>query len=1024
MGFLQIYGKNTCHFERKNEVYTDKKERVEEMRKNTYKKEKRKICYIFNIILIGLFLFELPVFVQAARPDEEEKVVKIGYLGYEGFITQDANGNYSGYGVEFLDEVADYTGWQYEFLYADYESQLENLRTGQIDFIIELQKTPEREAELLFSQNIVGVESSVIYVKQEETRYYYNDFENFNGMKIAYVEGSYQGIRLTEFAEDKKIELLLEVKPTPEECFMALDEGGVDAVAIGSNALKEGYKIISRFGSTGYYAVANPQNKALMEELNDAMEQIYSIKPHFWETLSEKYYGGEGSEMVIFTREEAEYIEETKEVTIAFLPNRKPYSYLNEEGEVEGILVELLEQIEEKSGLQFRFVTMQDGKTPVEYMRENPNHLVAGVSAQNPQFQNSAYGLSEPLYSDNVAIVSLPNMEYDILDKTKTYTIAVPKAYAALQLYIKENYPEFQMLFGESTEDCFRMVLNGETDLMAQNVNVLSPYLQKPLYEDFAVMSGFFMEEEMAVVGKNTKENKMQLNIIDKCISMITKRDQAQSVMKHMLKNSYKLTLMDILYKSRVEVTIIAILLMLVFGMMIVVITMQRRHYVMIKSKNKELAVAVAQANSANEAKSTFLARMSHEIRTPLNAIMGMNEICQKNLHEPQKVKEYLNKMENASKVLRGLINDILDMSAIESNKIKIETAEFLVGDVIEDIKDMYQEQCLVKGVTLEVKMEGVRKTELLGDVLRLKQVFLNLVSNAYKFTQAGGKIVIGAKEVSEYDGKAYYNFQVSDSGEGMTKEMMSRLFLPFEQESAGTAKTHGGSGLGLSIAKNLVELMSGTISCDSKKGEGTTFFVSIPFQIPQEEKESAVENLKISESSEKNEISVEKIRNKTDVTETEFETEMKMETEIEDESELDCTQYDFQNRKVLLADDTEFNAEIMTDLLAMVNMQVDWAENGRIAVERFMQSEAGTYEAIFMDIQMPEMNGYEAAKAIRACGHKEAKTIPIYAMTANTFTEDVNEAFHAGMNGHLEKPIDTALVYKLLQKIILEKGQ
>jgi len=270
-----------------------------------------------------------------------------------------------------------------------------------------------------------------------------------------------------------------------------------------------------------------------------------------------------------------------------------------------------------------------------------------------------------------------------------------------------------------------------------------------------------------------------------------------------------------------------------------------------------------------------------------------------------------------------------------------------------------------------------------MGDVLRLKQVFLNLVSNAYKFTPSGGTITITAKEVSERDDKVFYNFKVSDSGEGMTEEMLGRLFKPFEQESASTAKSHGGSGLGLSIVKNLVELMSGSISCESEKGVGTTFLVSIPFVIPEEQK--VVE-----------------------------------EAEIEEIEETKT--YDFKNRKVLLADDTEFNADILTDLLAMVNMQVDWAENGRIAVEMFERAEVGQYEAIFMDIQMPEMDGYEAAKAIRASAHPEAKTIPIYAMTANTFTEDVNEAFHAGMNGHLEKPIDTALVYEILQKIIEAK--
>lgn len=913
----------------------------------------------------------------------EKKTVRIGYLGYEGFITQTIDGNYSGYGVEFLDEIAGYTGWEYEYVYGTLESQLENLRTGRIDFVMQMQKTPEREKEFLFSKNIVGIESSVLYVSSDEERYYYNDYENFEGMRIACVEGSYQQTQLEEFAAEKNFTYEAYARRTPSECFSALDRDLVDAVAIGSNALNEGYKIISRFGSSSFYAVTNPNNTGLMQELNDAMEQIYSVKPNLREELTEKYYSNVDANTVVFTREEAEYIREAGEITIAFIPNRKPYSYINDAGEIDGIIVDLVKQIELESGLKFRYVMMEVGRAPVDYMEEHPNHLVAGVAAQNQQFLNSIYKLSETLYSDNVAIASRPGTEYKIEVEPGTYKLAVPRSFMALQLYIEENYPEFHLILADSTEECFRMVLNEQVDFMAQNVNVLSPYLQKPVYEDFTVLSSFFMEEEMAIVGLNTKEHAMWISIMDKCIATITEREQAQYVMDHTIKNTYELTWQDILYKSRVEVAIIGFLVAIVFVMMIMAIVVRSRHYAIIKSKNIELGAAVAQANSANEAKSTFLARMSHEIRTPLNAIVGMNAICKSHLDEPEKVKEYLDKMENASKVLSGVINDILDMSAIESNKIKIESAKLSIKDVIRTVEDIYFEQCKTKGVKLEVVMENVRDEEVMGDVLRLKQVFLNLVSNAYKFTPSGGTITIAAKEVSERDDKVFYNFKVSDSGEGMTEEMLTRLFKPFEQESASTAKSHGGSGLGLSIVKNLVELMSGSISCESEKGVGTTFLVSIPFGIPEDQK--VVEEEKVPQ-------------------------------------EAEAIAYNFENRKVLLADDTEFNADILTDLLAMVNMQVDWAENGRIAVEMFEKSEIGQYEAIFMDIQMPEMDGYEAAKAIRASAHTEAKTIPIYAMTANTFTEDVSEAFHAGMNGHLEKPIDTALVYEILQKIVEEK--
>lgn len=933
------------------------------------------------VLVVTMFFSAVPQSVAATQ--NREKTVRIGYLGYEGFITQTIDGNYSGYGVDFLNEIASYTGWKYEYVYGTLASQLENLRTGRIDFVMQMQKTPQREEEFLFSKYIVGIESSVLYVRKEEERYYYNDYENYDGMRIACVEGSYQQLQLDEFAQEKDFTYEAYVRRTPSECFSALDRGLVDAVAIGSNALNEGYKIISRFGSSGFYAVTNPANTLLMEEMNDAMEQIYSIKPNYREQLTEKYYGENKGNEVVFTREEAEYIAEGRTLTVAFIPNRKPYSYVNEDGEIAGIIVDIVKQVEKRSGLQFNYAMMKSGVSPVDYLKEHPNHLVAGVAAENQQFLNSTYQLSELLYSDNVAIVSRPGTEYSIDVEPGTYKLAVPKSFMALQSYIEDHYPEFKIVLADSTEDCFLKVLNKEVDFMAQNVNVLSPYLQKPIYENFTVLSNFFMEEKMAIVTMNTKEHNTWISIIDKCIATITEREQAQYVMDHTIRNTYKLTWTDILYKSRTEVAIIGFLIVIVFVMMIMGMVVRSRHYALIKSKNIELGAAVAQANSANEAKSTFLARMSHEIRTPLNAIVGMNAICKSHLDEPEKVKEYLDKMENASKVLSGVINDILDMSAIESNKIKIESAKLSIKDVIRTVEDIYTEQCKAKGINLQVVMDEVRDTEVMGDVLRLKQVFLNLTSNAYKFTPTGGTITIEAKEVSVRDDKVFYNFKVSDSGEGMTEEMLTRLFKPFEQESASTAKSHGGSGLGLSIVKNLVELMSGSISCESEKGVGTTFLVSIPFVIPEDQKVVEVE---------------------------------------EELQEAEPVSYDFENRKVLLADDTEFNADILTDLLAMVNMQVDWAENGRIAVEMFEKAEVGQYEAIFMDIQMPEMDGYEAAKAIRASSHPEAQTIPIYAMTANTFTEDVSEAFHAGMNGHLEKPIDTALVYEILQKIVDEK--
>ena len=953
------------------------------MEKRSNLKLEAVIGTIMVIVFIMLLCFQKIQVLGSEETKEEITTIRIGYVGYEGFLTQEEDGSYVGYGVEFLEEIAIYTGWNYEFVYGTIEGHMEKLKTGEIDFLMQIQKTPEREAKFVFSEYIVGTEENLIYVREDEDRYYYSDYEHYNGIKIACVAESYQESWLEGFAEKKGFVYEPYVKSSPSECFEALENGLVDAVAIGSNYFDKNYKIVSRFGSSCFYAMTGQGNTELMNQLDDVMEMIYALKPDFQQDLKEKYYGNTSEHGGVFTREETAYIKENNEITLAFIPNRKPYSYLDEEGNMVGIFIDMISQIEKEIGLHFKYVIMPQGMSPAEYMDKNPNHLVVGASAGNQQFHNSNYILSECFYTDNVAIVSRSDAKYNINAKEGAYKLAVPRSFVALHSYVQKNYPEFEMILVENTEIGLEMLRSGEVDFMAQDTSVLTSFLKKPIYEDFSILPNFFMEIKMVVVGLNTRENVLAIELIDKGIVTISERELAQYVMNHTLLNTYQLTCKDIMYKFRYPLIIIAVLLTLVFIMVGISIVVQNRHYTMICSKNVELGKAVAQANSANEAKSTFLARMSHEIRTPLNSIIGMNTLCKHHLDEPEKVKEYLNKMENSAKVLSGVINDILDMTAIESNKIKIESVEFSIKQLFHIIEDIYFEQCRAKGIRLEVNMDNVRDIKLLGDILRLKQIFMNLLSNAYKFTSAGGTIVVNAKEVSEQDGVVYYKFTVTDSGVGMSKDMQNRLFLPFEQESASTAKYHGGSGLGLSIVKNLVELMSGSISCESEKGVGTSFIVSIPFVVS------------------KNTTIVE-----------------------EDIIEVNQKEYNFENRKVLLVEDVEINVEIVKEFLEEVNMQVDWANNGRMAVEMFEKSAVGEYEAIFMDIQMPEMDGYEATRAIRSSLHKEAKTIPIYAMSANSFTEDINEAFQSGMNGHLKKPIEIEEIYSILQKVISEKSK
>ena len=384
-----------------------------------------------------------------------------------------------------------------------------------------------------------------------------------------------------------------------------------------------------------------------------------------------------------------------------------------------------------------------------------------------------------------------------------------------------------------------------------------------------------------------------------------------------------------------------------------------------LRTRNHQLAVAIASADRGNEAKSRFLSSMSHEMRTPLHAIIGLTDIAREHTGEPEKMQSYLEKVDSSSQMLLQLINDILDMSAIENNKLKIAEEPFQLQEVMDSIGAVYRPLCDQKGIRLELYTADVPKETLLGDARRLRQIFNNLMSNALKFTDTGGKISVSVQRQKQTGTTVYLQFEVTDTGCGMSEDMKERLFLPFEQENTKTALLHGGSGLGLSIAKNMIERMHGGIRAESKQGKGTSFYVVLPFSLSTEQL-----------------------------------------------AEKEQQASDLSGTRILVADDTPMSREITGDLLKMAGAQVDTAENGKEALQKYLDSGRYAYDAILLDIQMPVMDGYETVRAIRSSGRADAKEVPVLAMTANAFTEDVTASLQAGMNDHISKPIDTQVMY------------
>lgn len=436
---------------------------------------------------------------------------------------------------------------------------------------------------------------------------------------------------------------------------------------------------------------------------------------------------------------------------------------------------------------------------------------------------------------------------------------------------------------------------------------------------------------------------------------------------------------------NRNAITMMASVMLLILTIFIIYLMNLRAHSKQLEEARESAEKAQQAAEQASLAKSEFLSRMSHEIRTPMNGIIGMTEIARRNMGNPEKIDDCLRKVSLSSKHLMSLINDVLDMSKIESGKIQLKNELFDLQLFLENIENIYSIQAEEKEIDFKISLSGSVNEFIEGDSLRLNQILTNLLSNAFKFTPKGGEIVLGVSEVKHEEELIWLRFLVKDTGMGIKEENLEKIFEAFEQETAEITHKFGGTGLGLSIVRRFSELMGGRVTVRSEYGKCSEFEVELPFSVTENDR---MIDWKTDKSTDKRSV-----ENKT---------------------------YNFDGKHILLAEDNEMNREIAVELIGTVTGAViDQAEDGEKAVDLFAKSETGYYDLILMDIQMPRMDGFEATRKIRAMERPDAARVYICAMTANAFAEDEEKSRQAGMNAHLSKPLEISAVLAAMNEIL-----
>lgn len=930
------------------------------MRKPIY----NKVAKTLTLLAIA-FSLVMPAFA-ASGGESPSRIIKVGAFEKNGFVSLDESGKNVGYGAEFMEFISEYANIEFEYVTLTCEQCLSGLLDGTIDIAADTRRTADRENIYSYSKQSIGQIQAAIFVPSTMEDIYYNDYGRLGSLRIGFQSHALNRPLYEQYAEKNGFIAETVEYPSTAALYKAMENGEIDAFGGNANLYSDNLKVVSIYDTEPNYFMAKKDSEAL-EYLDAAIERLYLTNPeiiisHYKNLTKQQVYGS-----ILLTREEAEYIKANPVLHVSVFSDRRPASWYDESsGSFQGIAIELMDQLAEITGLTFEYVPAKDIKTAMDMLS------YSDIDLSMPTVSDTYYSgavpikVSKPLYSLSVAMAVKDSRKS--LDQPG-FTVAVAKSNDGVKDMLSANFGNIGFKRYDSQQDCLDALNDGEVDAYANAMYELEYRLKSPKNQNLRIIYSYSCPIDYCIAMRQDAPDEL-LSILNSGIALLPQDESERIIRYYSTFLQYEPSLSDRLYEYRSVIIAGSLLLVLLITGWLWYLRLQRRAFAAIQEKSEEATRAAAEATRADKSKSEFLSRMSHDMRTPMNAILGLAELS-KEMDMSAETRDLINKIDSSGQFLLGLINDTLDMSKIESGKLELNLQSVDSSEVLEETISLVRAYAKERNVTCSVRQKNVEHCMVKMDRIRVQQVILNIMSNAVKFSHENGTVELYIECYDRRDGVSYDKFVITDHGIGMSREFLPKIFEPFEQERDLTTTQSGGTGLGMAISKRLIDMMGGKIEVESTPGAGTTVTVYLSFErCAQAPAESCMA------------------------------------------STQSCIP---TGCRVLLCEDNELNTFVAEGLLKNAGCLVECAENGKTGVSMFRASAPGYYQAILMDIRMPVMDGIEAAKAIRALRRSDAGTVPIIAVTANAFEDDIEVCMRAGMNGHIAKPIVPETLLKAL---------